>query len=323
MKEVIAVITQEYGTISCNFAQVEKAIQDILSEYKGAVFTEDSKTYAKKHVASLRAQKKSLLDNLRNEKKKYMKPWEEFEEQVKRLLSMYDEPIDLINGQVQAFEESRIEKKRQLIHQIYAELVPTELDEYLTLNRIYDKRWENATTSEKTIRKDILEAVEKTGKDVATIQEMESEAVPKALSLYKTNLDLTEAVSYINSYERQRQEILKKEQERIRQKEEERIRRAEREKILEEQRMRETLEEAARRAELEKAEALKKAEEEKAAAVEQAKVEAAQEVIDSFIPDDGENVVRSLYPYNVFASLSEKENLEMYMDSVGIEWEAA
>lgn len=321
MKEVTAVITQERAKISCNFEQVEQAIQDILSEYRGAVFTEDSKTYAKKHVASLRAQKKTLQDNLREEKKKYMEPWEAFEAQVKKLIALYDEPIGLIHGQVQAFEEARIEKKRQLIGQIYGELVPAELEDYISLNRIYDKRWENATASEKSIRKDISEIAEKTRKDIAMIQEMDSEAVPKALSLYKTSLDLTEAVSYINSYERQKQEILKREQERIRREEEEQIRQAERERIQEEQRAREVQEAAVRQAEIEKAEALRQAEEEKAAAVEQAKAEATQEVIDSFIPDAGEEAERSLYPYNVLASPSEREKLEMFMDSVGIEWE--
>ena len=321
MKEVTAVITQERARITCNFDQVREAIQETLEEYEGAIFTEDSKTYAKKHVASLRAQKKALQDNLRSAEKEYMVPWNEIKAQANELIAMYDKPINLINGQVQAFEEARIEKKRQLIDQIYGELVSEELEDYIPLNQIYDKRWENATTSEKSIRKDIAQIVEKTSRDVATIQRMECEVCAKALSLYKSNRDLTEAVSYINSYEKQKREILKKEQERIRQEEEERIRRAERERILSEQRAREAREEAARQAELEKAEALKRAEEEKAAAVEQAKAEAAQEVIDSFIPDTAEDADRSLYSYHIFASPEEKEELEMFMDSVGIEWE--
>lgn len=64
MSSIQAVITQEDAKITCNFEQVERAIQDKLAEYKGAVFTEDSKTYAKKEVASLRAEKKSLQDNI-------------------------------------------------------------------------------------------------------------------------------------------------------------------------------------------------------------------------------------------------------------------
>lgn len=308
MEEVRTVITQESAKISCNFEQVKQAIQSVLAEYKGAVFTEDSKAYAKKHVASLRAQKKTFQDNLKEEKKKYMQPWEEFEAQAKQLINMYDEPIDLINGQVQAFEEKRIAEKKQLIEKIYSEMIAEELLQYIPLEKIYNAKWENATFKERDIRQEMFELSEKTKKDIQTISNMESDAVPKALSMYQTSLDLTEAISYINSYERQKQEILAKEQERKRQEEEERIRREEREKMLAEQRAREEQEEALRQAEIEKN-----------VAVEQAKEEGAQEVIDSLIPDaDGET---SLYEYRISLSEDAKKKLEMYMDSVGIEWE--
>lgn len=341
MEEVTAVITQESAKISCNFEQVEKALHDRLSEYEGAVFTEDSKTIAKKHVASLRAQKKTFQDNLRDEKKRYMQPWDEFEAQAKRLIAMYDEPINLINGQVQAFEENRIAKKRELISQIYEELVPEDLSEYIPLKRIYNQKWENATTKEKDIRNEISSAAEKVQKDIATISAMESASESNDLLIYRTNLDLTEAVSHINAYERQKQEILAREQERIRREEEERVRQEERERMLAEQRAREEKEAAIRQAEMEKQEALRRAEEEKAealrqaelarqeearraeeekaAAVERAKAEAAQEVINSLIPDDGDET--ELYEYRISLSADAKEKLEMYMDSVGIEWE--
>lgn len=297
METVTAVIMQESAKISCNFEQVEKAIQDRIAEYKGAVFTENNKIMAKKHVASLRAQKKTFLDNLRDEKKKYMQPWEDFEAQAKRLIDMYDEPINLINEQVQAFEDNRTAKRMELISQIYAELVPSHLSSYIPLERIYSKKWENATTNEKDIRNEISCAAEKVQRDISTISSMESASESNALLVYRENLDLSEAVSHINNYERQRQEILAKEQERIRLVEEERVRREERERMLAEQRARE----------------------EKDAAVEQARVEAAQEVIDSLIPEDGDET--ELYEYRISLSADAKEKLEMYMDSVGIEWE--
>lgn len=352
MSEITAVITQETGKISCNFEQVEKAIKDTLAEYKGAVFTEDSKTYAKKHVASLRKQKKDFQDNLRSEKKRYMEPWEKFETQAKELISLYDEPIDLINGQVQAFEEKRVAEKKKLIHKIYKELVPASVGDYIPLERIYNPKWENATFKEKDIRSDITGMAERVQKDIATVTGMGSEAEEKALGVYRANLDITEAIACINEYERQKQEILAREQERARREEEERIRREEQEKLLAEQRAREEKEaalrqaelekqealrkaelerqealrkaeqekqEALRRAELERQEAMRRAEAEKAAEVEQARETAAREVIENFIPDaEGDT---ELYEYRMSLSSDAKEKLEMYMDSVGIEWE--
>lgn len=308
MNNIQTVITMESAKISCNFEQVEAAIQEVLSEYKGAVFTEDSRAYAKKVIAGLRAQKKTLQDNLREEKKKYMLPWDEFETKAKQLIAMYDEPIALINGQVQAFEEKRIAEKKELISRVYSEIIPDELKEYIPLERMYDPRWENATTKEKDVRRDIMELSERTSKDIRTIKSMDSEAVPRALAMYRTSLDMEEAVSYINTYERQKQEIIAKEQERRRHEEEERIRREERERLMAEQKAAEEKEASLRQAELEKERA-----------VEQAREEGAQEAIDSLIPD--ENDVTELYEYRISLSADAKKKLEMYMDSVGIEWE--
>lgn len=308
MNDITAVITQERAKISCNFNEVKQAIQETLAEYKGAVFTEDSKTYAKKHVASLRAKKKELQDKLREAKKEYMKPWDEFEGQAKTLIALYDEPINLINGQVQEFESNRITKKKQRIEDLYAGLVPRELSIYIPLDRIYNTKWENATTKEKDIRSEISKISDKTAKDMDTIRNMESDAVDGALSVYRVNLDLVEALNYIKNYERQKQEILLKEQERRKLEEEERIRREERKKAAAEQRAIKEKEEAARQAESEKEQA-----------VEQAKAEAAQEFIDSLIPESDDE--SELYEYRIALSADAKKKLEMYMDSVGIEWE--
>lgn len=308
MSNMQTIITQETGKISCNFEQVESAIKEKLSEYEGAVFTEDSKNVAKKEVASLRAEKKSFQDNIREAKKKYMAPWDEFETQAKKLIGMYDEPINFIAGQVQAFEEKRIEEKRQLIKSIYDTEVPSAVKEYLSFCGIYNQKWENATYKEKDIKKEILAMVHTVEQGIQTISGMESEATEKALEMYKITLNLADSISYINNYERQKQEILAREQERKRREEEERIRREEREKIMAEQRAREEREAAER-----------KAEEEKAAAVEQARAEGAQEAIDALIPTDDEE--SSLYEYRISLSADAKEKLEMYMDSVGIEWE--
>ena len=143
---------------------------------------------------------------------------------------------------------------------------------------------------------------------IATIKEMKSDVEELALNMYKESFDLAKCVMYINQHEKQKAEILAREQERIRREEEERIRREEREKI-----------EAERRAEMEREALLVKAEEEKQIAVAVAKEEATKEVIDALIPDvDGES---TLYEYRISLTEDAKTKLEMYMDSVGIDWE--
>lgn len=330
MNHIETVITQKSAEITCNFDQVKEAIKERLAEYEGITFTEESKAYAKKDVASLRKEKKGLQDKLTAEKKRYMEPWERFEVQAKALISIYDEPINVISGQLQAFEEERIAKKKQLITQLYEETVEDSIKEYAPLPRIYDKKWENATAKEKEIKKALAEVSARIQTDIHTIQLMDSDAVLKALELYKKDLSLSSAVGYIHHYENQKKEIAAKEQERIRREEEERIRCAERERLLAQQRAEEEKEAALRQAEAEKREALRQAEEEraevlrraeevKAAEVERAREEARQEAIENLIPDLDDNT--KLYEYRISLSEGAKEKLEMYMDSIGIEWE--
>ncbi len=318
MTEVRAVITQQEGTVSCNFEEVKGYIRERLKEYDGAVFTEESKGYAKKELAKLRAEKKELNDNLREAKKKYMAPWDAFEPKVKELINLFDEPITLIDGQVKAFEEDRVVQKKALIEAIYTELVG-DLSDIIPLERIYNPKWENATTKEKAIREEVLAQATAARIALDTIRGMRSDAESKALDVYKQTLSLSIAISCINAYEAQKAEILRKEQERQREEELERIRREEREKLEAERKVLEERE-AQRRAAEEALEAQRRQlEEEKQAAVEQARETGAQEVIENLTPDTEEDT--QLYEYRVALSKKGKEAFEMYLDSVGIDWE--
>lgn len=318
MTEVRAVITQQEGTVSCNFEEVKGYIRERLKEYDGAVFTEESKGYAKKELAKLRAEKKELNDNLRDAKKKYMAPWDAFEPKAKELINLFDEPITLIDGQVKAFEEDRIAQKKALIEAIYTELVG-DLTDIIPLERIYNPKWENATMKEKAIREEVLAQATAARIALDTIHGMHSDAETKALDVFKQTLSLPEAISCINAYEAQKAEILRKEQERKREEELERIRREEREKLEAERKVLEERE-AQRRAAEEALEAQRRQlEEEKQIAVEQARETGAQEVIESLTPNAEEDT--QLYEYRVALSEKGKESFEMYLDSVGIDWE--
>ena len=307
MENNAVVVTQKSGEIKCDFDGAKAYLNQRLEEYKGATFTEDSKTVAKKVVASLRQEKKAFADRVKEVKSEYMEPFTKFEQQAKELIGLYDEPINFINSQVEAFEEKRRQEKKELIYAIYSECIG-DMEEYLPIEKIYNPKWENATFLKKDITAEILNVVNTTKSAVDTIKGMNSESVDTALNRYKQDLSLSNAISYINNYEQQKAAILAKEQERQRQEEQERIRSEEREKILAEQ-----------RAQQEKEVALKRAEEEKLAAVEAAKAEAAQETIDGLIPDIAGDT--NLYEYRMALTADAKEKLEMYLDSIGIDWE--
>lgn len=312
-------VQQNPGTIELNFDELNTALDARLAEYDGAVFTEETKDIAKGEVASLRKLKKEIEDKRKVVKKEWNKPLDVFETNMKALSAKVDKPINAIDEQLKEFEERRKKEKRAKIEELYTELIE-DMEEYLPLSSIYSSKWENATTTMKSIKEDIVSEVKAAQAAVAMISGMQSDAVAKALEIYKNTHDSVKAVTYINNYEKQKQEIMKREEERRRQEEErqrqaeiERARAAEREAIEREERIRRETE----------AEAAKKAEE-----AAQCNPEIKEGFDDSVIMSEADEAempfvtpsTQSVY-YRVVATAQEIEELEVAMDSLGIFFE--
>lgn len=307
-------IIQKTGEVNYDFESAEKKINERLEEFRGAVFTEESKPYAKKIVAELRKEKSGFSEKVKKAKAEYMKPFDEFEKRAKELISLYDEPINLINGQVQDFEEKRKREKRELIEIIASEEL-SGVSDVLSLQMIYNKKWENATFREKDIREEMRTYAADALAAVTTIKAMNSPDESEALRIYSQTLDITKAIALINERARVREDAIKREEERKRREEEERIRREEREKMEAEIRHKRELEEAERK----KQEEIERIEKEKQAEIQAAADNAKSEVIETLIPSlEGES---NLYEYRISLTADAKEKLEMFMDSIGIEWE--
>lgn len=292
-------VTQHAGIIACDFEAAKAYLQEQLAIYKRMVFTEDTKKSAKEMVAELRKQKKAFSDRVSEVKREHMIPFEQFSRQAQELYLLYDEPIGFINAQIEDFEKKRVEEKKGLIREWYEELI-ADMADILPFDRIYNSKWENATTSQKAIRGEMMERKEAAKQAIATIKGMNSDVEDMALAMYRETYDIQRCILFITNHEKQKQEILAKEQERIRREERERL-------------------EAERKAEEDLQRVREQAEAEKQEAVSAALEKGAQAAIDSLIPDqEGEE---NLYEYRVSLTADAKKKLELYMDSVGIEWE--
>lgn len=226
MEEIRVNVEQKNGVIGFNFEEIKEKLNSELEIYKNMIFTEESKTEAKKTIASLRKLKKSVNDKKLEVKKSFMIPYTNFEAQVKELDNLIDEPINFINNQVEEFERKRVEEKKALISEIYAEIMAEheEASGYLPLQRIYDSKWENATTTKKAITETITERVDHVEKDLGIIRSMGSELEDKGIEKYKATLELSDAIEVMNQYQKQKEEILRRQEEEAKRKAEEEAR---------------------------------------------------------------------------------------------------
>lgn len=292
-----------------NFDALEEQLDKKLDEYRGAVFTEDTKTIAKAEIASLRRLKKDIEDGRKTVKKKWMEPYDAFDKRMKILSTKVDEPINAINEQVQAFEEKRRQEKREEIHRMYEDCVSEyeESREFIVLDKLYDPKWENASVSMKSIKKDMAEKMSAIQTAVSSIKAMRSDKELDALALYKRTLNLNDAIQMIMTYEQNKADALRREEER-RQLEEERRIQAEIERAR-----------VAEREAIRMEEQIRKEEQEKAEKVKVAAIESLPDISDDDLPFEQPTTVTAYY--RVVATPDELEAVEMAFNSIGVYFE--
>lgn len=294
-------VVQTAGIINVDFESIESQLSEKMDEYNGLVFTEDKKKDAKADLAELRKYRKAVNDRKSEVKKAYMEPYNQFEAKVKKLIELIDEPINYIDGQVKEFEEKRIREKKAEIKKIYDEIVPEDLQDYIPLECIYGTKWDNASTTMKSIKQEISDAVSKAESDISVIKGMNSDKTEDALNLYMSTRNLAVAIKFINDYEAKKREILErqaKEKEKreaaLKQEEIDRIRREERERIAAEERIKQD-------AKKEAVEELKTVDEQAARPLSSA---------------DSKKVI-----YTVVATDDELQEIEMALTSLGVYFE--
>lgn len=309
MNELTLAIKQNPGTIEMNFDALEEQLDKKLDEYRGAVFTEDTKTIAKAEIASLRRLKKDIEDGRKTVKKKWMEPYDAFDKRMKILSTKVDEPINAINEQVQAFEEKRRQEKREEIHRMYEDCVSEyeESREFIVLDKLYDPKWENASVSMKSIKKDMAEKMSAIQTAVSSIKAMRSDKELDALALYKRTLNLNDAIQMIMTYEQNKADALRREEERR--------------KLEEERRIQAEIERArvAEREAIRREEQIRKEEQEKAEKVKVAAIESLPDISDDDLPFEQPTTVTAYY--RVVATPDELEAVEMAFNSIGVYFE--
>jgi hypothetical protein len=248
-------VKQSIGKIEFNFEESKAILTENLKEYKGIIITSDTVGKEKKEVAYLRSQIKVLEDARKKTKKECLKPYEEFEPKEKEMVSLIEDAVKWKNDQLEVFENKRIEEKKEKIQKLYEKVIG-DLEKYLPLSKLYNTKWENSSTTMKSVQDEMETVISSTDMAINTIKGMNSEVVDKALEQFKQDLSLANAIAYITNHDRLKAEILAKEEQKRKDEEErkrlaenERVRAEERERIAEEERIKkEAIEEERKRA---------------------------------------------------------------------------
>lgn len=176
--------------IQWNQEEVKAWVAARVQEYKNIAYTEDQVKDMKKDRADLNKLRTAFESERKRLKKVCMEPYNLFEQQVKEVVALIDEPIQLIDSQLYELEERRKQQKKKDIEALFDTI---GFQTFVTLDNIFDQKWLNASVSLGKIEEQMKSIMYKIGTDVATIGNL-PEFSFEAMEVYKKTLDLNKAI---------------------------------------------------------------------------------------------------------------------------------
>jgi len=120
-----------------------------------------------------------------------MDPYNKFESQVKEVVALIERPIGLIDSQIKEVEENKKLQKKKDIEELFRGI---GFQSFVTLDKIFDNKWLNATVSMTSIETQMKERIFQIGSDIHAINQL-PEFSFEAMETYKETLDLGRAIS--------------------------------------------------------------------------------------------------------------------------------
>ena len=149
----LRVIERTEGKVIINYEEMKQQLALELQKYKGLVFDESKITEANNTRANLNKVAKAIDDRRKEEKAIFMKGFEVFENQTKELMRMVKEVSNEIDVQIKDFEEKERNQKKLEINALWESLEYNKV----SLEQIYNPKWDNKTYSLKQIEVDMQE----------------------------------------------------------------------------------------------------------------------------------------------------------------------
>ena len=185
----LAVLNSQH--IETNFEAVDAYLTEAMEPYTQLVVTEDSIGDAKKTLAQLRKLKDGINAQKITVKREWMKPYTEYEDKAKQLMSRVEAGISNIDGQVKDYDSRRKEQKLQELKDYFdQEASRYRVEEYLDWNLIRNPKWANASFSVEDAENEISGIITDTAKDIDYITGMGSPFEAAMLEEYRKCRDL-------------------------------------------------------------------------------------------------------------------------------------
>ena len=192
-----------------NKDEIIEAVKAKMELYKNNNYSDIK--LAKADRAQLNKVIKAIEDKRKEIKKAFTEPYTKFENEVKGIVALIKEPVELIDKQVKAHEQKQKDEKKSQLRAQFLQSVK-ELGGYVSFEDVFEERYLNLTCTLASAWHDIACKLDHIREDLKTIEKEGGEKYAPAMkSAYLQNRDLTKAFA-----EKRRQQEIEAEDERLR-----------------------------------------------------------------------------------------------------------
>lgn len=187
-----------------NIQLLKQELADRLDYYKALIVTEDGIKDAKADKANLNKLKAAIDEQRKEAKRQVMALYSPLEKECKELLSMIDEPIAAIDGQLKAFDEKKKAEKFAALVEFFEQI--NTLD-FVKLEHVLNPKWANVTVKLDTLKSEMSAATQTIVDDYAEIKKLYagSPMLTAIVQRFETTLDKGAALAYAAEIERKEQ----------------------------------------------------------------------------------------------------------------------
>ena len=183
--------------ITFNFDELKNEVAERVNYYKDLVYTDDQIKEAKADRAKLRKVIEAIDSQRKQVKADLLQPYTALEQKLDEIKAIIQEPIDMIDNQVKAFEELQKQTKTESIKQTWENLAGP-----FDLMTIWNTKWLNTTYSMKKITDEMHEAIDKYNSGMETLDKLEEYSY-EAIERFRQTLDLGQAMVLVNDLKEQ------------------------------------------------------------------------------------------------------------------------
>ena len=206
------IVKFEVGKIDFNaYEYIKEKALNLSENLKKVEVTEENIKESKKVIAEVNKDVKKLEDYRIKIKKEMLKPYNDFEAQVKEIVTIVKEADNIVRSQIREMEETERRNKKAVIKEMFEDKVKHyDFNDAITFENFFKENMANKTTSLDKLENELSDWLEQRKMDIGVIKNLEDNEILKE---YLETFNLAQSIENAKAREEKNkkvEEVMKK-----------------------------------------------------------------------------------------------------------------